>query len=226
MNSLQPAFQKRGLDLTEWKRTMHRQPNEYIRRKLRVIEAYHKNPSVRAIAAQMSLHPRTIRGYLNTYIAGGLPALCVPEKRPQPTNLTLEQEAAFKQQLLRSRPTDHGLKGNIWTGQLMRQYIKSTYSVDYQSGIYGLLERLNLSHRNGGPAKAHADYGNADSSKQKAFLDTFKNALLEADETHAVAVFDEFSVCEKPTSYYGWAENNTRPVHLTDEKKVSDSTVY
>lgn len=221
MNSLQPAFHKRGLDLTEWKQTMHRQPNEYIRRKLRVIEAYHKNPSVQAIAAQMSLHPRTIRVYLNSYITGGLPALCVPEKRPQPTNLTLEQEAAFKQQLLCSRPTDHGLKGNIWTGQLMRQYIKNTYSVDYHSGIYDLLERLNLSHQ-----KAHADYGNADPSQQKAFLDTFKNALLEADETHAVAVFDEFSVCQKPTSYYGWAEKNTRPVHVTDEKKVSGSTVY
>lgn len=220
MNSLQPAFQKRGLDLTEWQRTMHRHPIEYIRRKLRVIEAYHKNPSVQALAAQLSLHPRTIRGYLNTYIAGGLPALCVPEKRPQPTNLTVEQEAAFKQQLLRSRPADHGLEGNIWTGQLMRQYIKKTYSVDYHSGIYDLLERLNLSHQ-----KAHADYGNADPIQQQAFLDTFKNALLAADDTHAVAVFDEFSVCEKPTSYYGWAEKNTRPVHVTDEKKVSDSTV-
>lgn len=220
MNSLQPAFQKRGLDLTEWQRTMHRHPIEYIRRKLRVIEAYHKNPSVQALAAQLSLHPRTIRGYLNTYLAGGLPALCVPEKRPQPTNLTVEQEAAFKQQLLRSRPADHGLEGNIWTGQLMRQYIKKTYSVDYHSGIYDLLERLNLSHQ-----KAHADYGNADPIQQQAFLDTFKNALLAADDTHAVAVFDEFSVCEKPTSYYGWAEKNTRPVHVTDEKKVSDSTV-
>ena len=136
-------------------------PIEYIRRKLRVIEAYHKNPSVQALAAQLSLHPRTIRGYLNTYIAGGLPALYVPEKRPQPTNLTVEQEAAFKQQLLRSRPADHGLEGNIWTGQVMRQYIKKTYSVDYHSGIYDLLERLNLSHQ-----KAHADYGNADPIQQ------------------------------------------------------------
>lgn len=219
MNSLQPAFQKRGLDLTEWKRAMHRQPVEYIRRKLRVIEAYHNNPSVKAVSAQLTLHPRTIRAYLNTYIAGGLPALCVPEKRPQPTNLTPEQEADFKHQLLHSRPLDHGLEGNIWTGQLMRQYLKQTYSVEYRTGIYDLLERLHLSHQ-----KAHADYGNADPIKQQAFLDRFKQALLEADETHAVAVFDEFSVCEKPTSYYGWAEKNTRPVHVTDEKKVNDST--
>ena len=224
MNSLQPAFQKRGLDLTEWKRAMHRQPLEYIRRKLRVIEAYHNNLSVKAVSAQINVHPRTVRAYLNTYIAGGLQALCVPEKRPQPTNLTPAQEADFKHQLLHSRPLDHGLEGNIWTGQLMRQYIKQTYSVEYRAGIYDLLERLHLSHRNGGPAKAHADYGNADPLKQQAFLDSVKNALIEADETHGVVVFDEFSVCEKPTSYYGWAEKNTRPTRVTDEKKANGST--
>lgn len=140
MNSLQPAFQKRGLDLTEWERAMHRQPLEYIRRKLRVIEAYHNNPSVKAVATQTALHPRTIRAYLNTYIAGGLPALCLPEKRPQPTNLTPDQEASFKYQLLHSRPANHGLEDNIWTGQSMRQYIRQTYSVEYRAGIYDLLE--------------------------------------------------------------------------------------
>ena len=224
MNSLQPAFQKRGLDLTEWKRAMHRHPHEYIRRKLRVIEAYHQNPSVQAVAAQVNLHPRTIRAYLNTYIDGGILTLCLPEKRPQSTNLTPAQEAAFKHELLNSRPVDHGLEGNIWMGKLMRHYLKQTYAVDYRTGIYDLLERLHLSPRNGGPAKAHADYGNADPVKQQAFLDSFKNALLEADETHAVVVFDEFSVCEKPTSYYGWAEKNTRPVHVTNEKKANGST--
>ena len=220
MNSLQPAFQKRGLDLTEWKRAMHRHPHEYIRRKLRVIDAYHKNPSVQTVAAQVNLHPRTIRAYLNTYIEGGILTLCLPEKRSRPTNLTPAQETAFKHELLHSRPVDHGLEGNMWTGKLMRKYLKQTYSVDYRAGIYDLLERLNLSHQ-----KAHADYGNADPAKQQCFLNTFKNALLECDDTHGVVVFDEFSVCEKPTSYYGWAEKNTRPVHVTNEKKANGSMV-
>lgn len=200
---------------------MHRHPQEYIRRKLRVVQAYHNTHSVQEVAATLQLHPRTIRAYLNTYIQGGLQTLCLPEKRPRPTTLTPEQEAAFKHQLLHSRPTDHGLTGNIWTGQLMRQYLKQTYAVEYRTGIYDLLERLHLSHQ-----KAHADYGNADPVKQQDFLDTFKYALLEADDTHAVVVFDEFSICEKPTSYYGWAEKNTRPVHVTNEKKASGSTVF
>ena len=101
----------------------------------------------------------------------------------------------------------------------MRVYLHKVYSVAYRSGMYDLLKRLNLSHQ-----KAHSDQGNADPIKQQAFLDTLKDTLLDADETHAVVAFDEFSVCEKPTSYYGWAERNTRPVHVTNEKKASDST--
>ena len=88
--------------------------------------------------------------------------------------------------------------------------------MDYRSGIYDLLKRLNLSHQ-----KAHADYGNADPVNQQAFLNEFKDSLLKIDNAHTVVAYDEFSVAEKPTSYYGWAEKNTRPQHLTDEKKVS-----
>lgn len=216
MNSLYPAFQQRGFDLNEWKRAIHRHPQEYIRRKLRVIEAYAPTGSVPLVATQFSIHPRTVRAYINTYILGGLPALSQAEKRPQPTNLTADQQTAFKHQLLHSRPADHGLSGNIWTGQIMRQYLKQTYQVDYKSGIYDLLERLNLSHQ-----KAHADYGNADPEQQMNFLNELKTTLLEADQHHAVVVYDEFSVAEKPTAYYGWAEKNTRPTVVTDEKKAS-----
>ncbi len=100
----------------------------------------------------------------------------------------------------------------------MRQYLKKSYQVDYKGGIYDLLERLNLSHQ-----KAHADYANAEPAEQKAFLDVFTNTLLETDHQTAVVSFDEFSVSEKPTTYYGWAEKNTRPKVKTNEKKQSGS---
>ena len=139
MNSLYPSFQKRDLDVQEWQRTMQRHPYEYIRRKLRVVEAYHNIHSVQEVVATLHLHPRTIRAYLNIYIQGGLQILYLPEKRPRPTTLTPEQEAAFKHQLLHSRPTDHGLTGNIWTGELMRQYLTRTYGVDYPSGAIQII---------------------------------------------------------------------------------------
>lgn len=221
MNSLRPKFDQRGFDAGQWQSQMHRHPVEYIRRKLRLIEQYAKGKALNDLALQYHLHPQTIRTYISTYTQGGFDHLCQAEKRPQPTRLTPQQEADFKRTLLHSRPADHDLKGNIWTGQLMLEYLRLTYLIDYRSGIYDLLERLNLSHQ-----KAHADYGNADPIKQQAFLDAFKASLLQADETHAVVVYDEFWVSEKPTAYYGWAEKNTRPQPVTNEKKVNDSTVF
>ena len=79
----------------------------------------------------------------------------------------------------------------------MCQYLEKTYDVVYKSGIYDLLERLNLTYQ-----KAHADYGNANPMEQAAFMEDLKKTLLEADEQKAVLKFDEFSVGEKPSTYY------------------------
>jgi hypothetical protein len=130
--------------------------------------------------------------------------------------LTAEQAAAFKTILLTTCPQDQGLEGRIWTGARMKAYLYNRYQVIYESGIYDLLERLGLSHQ-----KAHADYANADPVEQQALLESFTRTLLASGETTAVVAFDEFSVCEKPTAAYGWAEKNTRPTFKTDEKKGS-----
>ena len=159
------------------------------------------------------------KGWVNTYLAGGFEQLCQPTVRQQPCLLSDEQAASFKEVLLNRRPEEVGLEGNLWTGQLMCQYLSQAYGVTYRSGIYDLLERLNLSHQ-----KAHADYGNADPNQQVAFLNDLKYTLLAADEKTAVVKFDEFSVCERPSSYYGWAEKNTRPRVVTNEKNASAPT--
>jgi transposase len=216
MNSLRPAFLARGFDQAHWQRLMHRHPQEYIRRKLRTIHLYAQGQSPQQVADQLDLHLATSRRYLKQYITQGWPALTQPEKRAQPSRLTAQQQAAFKDILLQTRPVDHQLGGNIWTAALMRQYLLAHYGVNYRTGIYDLLERLGLSHQ-----KAHADYGNADPLAQQASLEQLKATLLAADPQHAVLVYDEFSISEKPTSYYGWAEKNTRPRHVTNEKKVN-----
>jgi hypothetical protein len=103
----------------------------------------------------------------------------------------------------------------------MSEFLKNEFEVDYKSGIYDLLERLNLSHQ-----KAHADYQNASKDEQLQFLDRFKQTLLESDQTNATLTFDEFSISSKPSSYYGWAEKNTRPRVKTDEKNESAPTDF
>jgi transposase len=170
------------------------------------------------IAKKLDIHSQSVRKYVNLYITGGFEALCQKVKRPQSSRLNPEQCASFRSVLLSKRPCQVGLTGNIWTGELMCAYLKKEYEVEYKSGIYDLLERLNLSHQ-----KAHADYGNAKVEEQKIFLEDLKKALLEADEQTVVLKFDEFSVCEKPSAYYGWAEKNTRPKLVTDEKKEDEA---
>jgi hypothetical protein len=55
--------------------------------------------------------------------------------------------------------------------------------------------------------------------EQVKYLNDLKDCILAANEEQVVIKFDEFSICEKPTAYYGWAEKNTRPQFITDEKK-------
>lgn len=219
MNSLRPAFAKRGLDVEEWQRHMHRHPQEYIRRKLRTIRLYAQPLDIPTICDQLQISLPTARRYITTYTQKGFEGLCAAEKRVRTTRLTTQQETDFKKTLLTTRPCDHRLEGSIWTGERMKAYLLATYEVDYRGGIYDLLQRLDLSHQ-----KAHADYGNADPAQQQVYLDDLKQTLLTAGPNHAVIMYDEFSVSEKPTSYYGWAEKNTRPQHVTNEKKATAST--
>ena len=75
---------------------------------------------------------RIIQGYIDSSYEGLLRRIT----RKQPTLLSTQQEQAFKTTILTSYPSDHGLNANIWTGQVMIDYIKQTYQVTYKSGIY------------------------------------------------------------------------------------------
>jgi len=167
----------------------------------------------------MGIHHQSCRSYLKTYIAEGFDGLCAAIKRPRAGKLSAEQERSFCAVLLSSRPCDHELEGNIWTGKVMCAYIEKTFGVTYKSGIYDLLERRCLSHQ-----RAHADYGNAVPEDQAAFIRDLAETLYQADEAHAVISFDEFSVGAIPTPYYGWAMKNTRPTVKTNEKKENEQT--
>jgi transposase len=148
-------FQAVGFDEAEWQNYYHRRQQSYLRVKLLSIKRYWEGHRVLAIAQELGLSSKSIRQYLRQYLHSGLAGLSQPTQRPQPSALTQAQAAAFKTTLLTSCPQDHGLEGRIWTGHQMKQYLNNTYQVAYKSGIYDLLERLNLSHqkahRSGGP---------------------------------------------------------------------------
>ncbi len=210
-------IEQKGFDESDYKRYFHQNQSEHIRVRLRSVLLYHEGQNFEEISRSLSICNQSVRKYVNLYLSGGFKELCKAVKRPHKTRLSEPESLAFKSVLLGKRPCDMGLDGNIWTSKLMCQYLKETYGVVYKSGIYDLLERLNLSHQ-----KAHADYGNANPDEQIVFMEELKNTILHADEKTAVVKFDEFSICEKPTAYYGWAEKNTRPKFVTDEKKETE----
>jgi len=214
-------FDQRGFDELEYKRYFRQNQPEYLRIRLRSVLHYYQGKEFEEISTSLSIHHQSVRKYVNLYIIGGFKELCKAVVRPQRSQLSELESMTFKEILLTKRPIDMDLEGNIWTGKIMCQYLKKTYKIDYKSGIYDLLERLNLTHQ-----KAHADYGNAKPSEQIAFINDLKQTIMNVDDKKAVVKFDEFSICEKPSAYYGWAEKNSRPKFVTDEKKESEPTVF
>ena len=210
-------FARVGFDADLWKKYYKTHQQDYKRIKLKALYAYWQGESFAQIAKKLCKNPQTIRNYVNTYLEGGFCLLCQSIQRNHCGQLSSDQEQAFKKVILTSSPDDHDLAGNIWTGALMCQYLSKTYQVNYSWGIYDLLKRLNLSYQ-----RAHSDYTNASLEQQQAFIKDFKQTLLSADEQTAVLAFDEFSVSEHPSNYYGWAEKNTRPKVKTDEKKTKN----
>lgn len=206
-----------GFDLAIWKKFYHQHQIAYIRQRLWVVRHFSEGMSSSEVAKEMSISVAKVYRDLEKYLSGGFPCLVARDTRRQPTLLTASQEAAFKNTLLHTRPTEHNIDSNIWTGKAMIDYLQTKYNVTYKSGIYDLLARLELTHQ-----RSHSDYSNADPEKQRIFGEKLIQTLINADETTAVLFSDEFSVCEKPSPYYGWAEKNTRPKCITDEKKTND----
>ena len=211
--SKKAEFDTKGFDEVQWNKYFRHYQQEYIRKRLRAIKLFAENNDVSTISKTLSLNKNSVYILLAAYLKEGFEGLCRLAVRPKPTLLSPEQELSFKQTIVSKAPFECALAGNIWNGRLMREFIKREFAVDYKSGIYDLLERLNLSHQ-----KAHVDYQNASKDEQLQFLDRFKQVLLDSDEQNATLTFDEFSIQNKPTAFYGWAERNTRPRVKTDEK--------
>ena len=215
---LRKPFAAKGFEEAAWQKAYQRHSADQVRRHLRMVRAFAQGETMQQVAQAHQVQVATVRRQLKIYLQAGLKGVCAAQQRPRAGRLTAEQEAAFRQTLLPTGPDDHGLRGRIWTGQSMRQYVLQTWQVRYRYGIYDLLERLGLTHQ-----KAHADYGNADPVAQRACLEQLKQTLLALPTSERLVAFDEFSVCEKPTASYGWAAKNTRPRFTTNEKKESAS---
>jgi transposase len=217
--SIRYEFNQKVFDERQWSQYFRTHQQEYLRKRLRTVKLFAENQDVATIAETLSLNKNTVYIFLKLYLREGFAGLCRPATRPKPTRLSAAQELSFKHTIVSKAPFECGLEGNLWTGALMREFIKREFGVEFQSGIYDLLDRLDLSHQ-----KAHSDYQNASKDEQVQFIKDFKQVLLASDEYNATLTFDEFSITTKPSNYYGWAERNTRPRVKTDEKNENART--
>jgi hypothetical protein len=80
--------------------------------------------------------------------------------------------------------------------------------------IYNLLERPGFSYQRG-----HRDYDNADPRQQQAYGLELQTVLQNKGEAERIVFFDEFSVSNRPTTFYGWVRVNTKFKVPSNEKK-------
>jgi transposase len=107
---------------------------------------------------------------VNKGLEEGLKELASPTSFKKKQALSDEKKKALKNILLKKKPSDFGIDRQIWTGEIIATVIRKKWKVELKdSRIYEILEELELSYQ-----KAHRDYADADSKKQKAFVKLLK----------------------------------------------------
>jgi transposase len=204
-----------GLDLSLWQQYYNRNQQDYKRRRLRAVKLVYEGHSQSSVCQTLDISQSALNAWIELYLLDGLKSLCADIVYQRESRLGTQKEQELKSILLNYSPLDFCLDAHMWTGNVIIDFLYLFYGITYKlKGVYPLLDRLNLSHQ-----KAHHDYANADPKKVEAFMDELKTTLLNPKQGQAIVFSDEFSVSQQPSTYYGWAEKNTRPRVVTNEKK-------
>ena len=93
-----------------------------------------------------------------------------PIRRKRQERLSFEQKVELKTIVLEQSPMDYGYDRYIWTGALIRDLIEKKWGVKFKkTRVYEILNQLGLSYQ-----RAHRDYANADTDKQRAYIEKVK----------------------------------------------------
>jgi transposase len=218
MKGVKKQLLTKGLDLDLWQKSYNRNQKEYKRIRLRAIKMVYEGETQTIVSQILGVSHSALKDWIELYLLGGLDLLCADINYHRDSRLGTKKEQEFKYILTNYSPTDFCIDANIWTGTVMLDFLYLYYGITYKlKGVYPLLNRLKLSHQ-----KAHHDYGNAEPLQAQIFLDELKETILNSDEKQAIVFSDEFSVSQQPSTYYTWAERNTRPKVITNEKKRKD----
>lgn len=209
------------LDLETWQKLYYKHQQDYIRRRLLAIKHLYEGQSRLQVCSLLKCTYVTLTNWIDIYLEGGLQGLVKPIKHKNtPQKLSVEQKKELKQIILEKSPQDFGIDRNFWTVKVIIELIGKEWNIFLKkSRIHEILHELNLSYQ-----RAHRDYENADPQQQKQFAEELEKKLESIEDGEKVVFFDEFSVSDRPSIFYAWAEVNTRPEVPSDEKRSRNRT--
>ncbi len=215
MNNRTDRLKQIPPDWESWPNLYYQYQQSYIRQKLLAIKYLWLGYSRQQVTQMVSCSYLTLTQWLDDFLSGGLSKLTQPITHLVPSRLNQEQQIELKRMLLEDSPKDYGIDKYIWTAKIIITVLKEKWDVSLKdTRIYEILDELNLSHQ-----KAHRDYANADSYRQKQFVDILKKKISCQQIGEKIIFFDEFAVYDRPSLFYTWAEKNSRPEIASNERR-------
>lgn len=148
-------------------------------------------------------------------VEAGLKLLAQAKTVKKSGKLAADHQADLIEKLEHQKPSDYGYQQNIFTGKILVELVEKQWQVKLSDQtIYNLLARHGFSYQRG-----HRDYDNADPQQQRAYGQELHTALQNKGLDERIVFFDEFSVSNRPTLFYGWARVNTKFKVPSNEKK-------
>ena len=206
---------KVNFDSEKWLKLYYKYQQSHLRNRLLAIKYLYDGKNKSLVCDLLSINIKTLGRWLDIFLGGGFNKLLTSIKRPRKEKLNDIQKKVLKFILLNKLPLKYGFDSYIWTLKLTIELLEKKWNVKLKATrVYEILQELNLSHQ-----RVHRDYLNASKSEQKEFVANLKEELSQAGEKDIFIWFDEFSIDDRPSPFYGWGKKNTTPSIPSDEKR-------
>lgn len=112
--------------------------------------------------------PRSVEYWVHRYQAQGLGGLAEGERPGRPRRLNEEQIAAINR-VVRNKPSDAGMRVNLWDGKTLSAWIEKTYGIQLRvRQCQRLFRQLEFRLRKPRPVLAKADPGRQKKHKKNS----------------------------------------------------------
>lgn len=137
-----------GYSLEELKRLRHTYSNPYGRAILTAITMFCEGSAVKEIASFLMQTNVNIYIYINRWNTLGMAALESTKGKSSNSRITAEMEDDLISTVQHTKPNDFGLLGNVWTAQLLADYLYQNYEERCcQQTIRNLLHKRGFSFK-------------------------------------------------------------------------------